>query len=240
MEVERRSKFLYKQEVCYAYYEKIPQSYTACNYSIQKVTEERVKEAIVQETDFYKYLRMIINKLGNLKDHILELNRKCETSLCKPLCKKSEDTTEHVLECEKAKKFTLSKENIKGEWVELTEIYKENRKNREVAVIKLQISTRLALDQHQIIKESGKKNKIRKIKGKEKSRKISRKRRQKRLKGRKCRKEEQEDKNDNNIKKRNVQKDKEKSKGNITGDRQRIKVEENQERKQKTKKEIEA
>ena len=137
MEVERRSKFLYKQEVCYAYYEKIPQSYTACNYSIQKVTEERVKEAIVQETDFYKYLRMIINKLGNLKDHILELNRKCETSLCKPLCKKSEDTTEHMLECEKAKKFTLSKENIKGEWVEITEIYKENRKNREVAVIKL-------------------------------------------------------------------------------------------------------
>ena len=28
-----------------------------------------------------------------------------------PLCKKSEDTREHVLECEKAKKFTLSKEN---------------------------------------------------------------------------------------------------------------------------------
>ena len=51
------------------------------------------------------------------------------------------------------------------------------------------------------------------------------------MKGRKCRKEEQEDKNDNNIKQRNVQKDKEKSKGNITGDRQRIKVEENQERK---------
>ena len=42
-----------------------------------------------------------------------------------------------MLECEKAKKFTLSKENIKGEWVEITEIYKENRKNREVAVIKL-------------------------------------------------------------------------------------------------------
>ena len=28
-----------------------------------------------------------------------------------PLCQKSEDTTEHVLECEKAKKFTLNKEN---------------------------------------------------------------------------------------------------------------------------------
>ena len=33
---------------------------------------ERVNEGIVQETD------MVINKSGNLKDHILELNRKCE------------------------------------------------------------------------------------------------------------------------------------------------------------------
>ena len=39
-----------------------------------------------------------------------------------PLCQKSEDTTEHALECEKAKKFTLSKENSKEEWEEITEI----------------------------------------------------------------------------------------------------------------------
>ena len=32
------------------------------------------------------------------------------------LCKKSEDTTEHVLDCEKAKKFTLSIDNSKGKW----------------------------------------------------------------------------------------------------------------------------
>ena len=31
-----------------------------------------------KETDIYKYLGMVINKLGDLKDHILELNRKCE------------------------------------------------------------------------------------------------------------------------------------------------------------------
>ena len=31
-----------------------------------------------------------------------------------PLCTKSEDTTEHVLQCKKAKKLTLSKENSKG------------------------------------------------------------------------------------------------------------------------------
>ena len=44
----------------------------------EEVLEERVKEGIVQETDVYKYLEMVINKLGNLKDHILELNRKFE------------------------------------------------------------------------------------------------------------------------------------------------------------------
>ena len=78
-----------------------------------------------------------------------------------PLCKKSEDTTEHVLECEEAKKFTLSKENSKGEWEEITDIYRKNKKKRELAVIKVQ-------DQHKTIKESGKKCKVKKIKEKEK------------------------------------------------------------------------
>ena len=31
-----------------------------------EIMEERVKEGIVQETDIYKYLGMVINKLGNL------------------------------------------------------------------------------------------------------------------------------------------------------------------------------
>ena len=43
-----------------------------------------------------------------------------------PLCKKSEDTAEHVLECEKDNKFTISKENSKGEWEKITEIYRKN------------------------------------------------------------------------------------------------------------------
>ena len=55
-----------------------------------------------------------------------------------PLCKKSEDTIEQVLECEKDKKVTLSKENRKGEWEEITEIYRKNKKKREHAVIKVQ------------------------------------------------------------------------------------------------------
>ena len=45
---------------------------------LEEVIEGRVKEGIVQEIDIYKYLGMVINKLRNLKDHMLELNRKCE------------------------------------------------------------------------------------------------------------------------------------------------------------------
>ena len=59
-------------------------------------------------------------------------NTKC------PLCKKSQDNTEHVLKCGKAKKFALTKENSKGEWKEITEIQRKNKKKRERAVIKVQ------------------------------------------------------------------------------------------------------
>ena len=44
----------------------------------EEVTGESVKEEIVEEADIYKYLGMLINKSRNLKDHILEVNRKCE------------------------------------------------------------------------------------------------------------------------------------------------------------------
>ena len=74
-----------------------------------------------------------------------------------PLCKKSEDTTKHVLECEKDKKFTLSKEKSKGEWEEITEIYRKNKTKRELAVIKVQ-------DQDKIIKESREKQQNKKNK----------------------------------------------------------------------------
>ena len=44
----------------------------------EEIIEERVKERIVQETDIYKYLGLLMNISGNVKDHMLELNRKCE------------------------------------------------------------------------------------------------------------------------------------------------------------------
>ena len=113
---------------------------------------------------------------GTIKDvikirlHMWQVNcnyKRDKTDTKCPRCKKSENTTEHVLECENAKKFTFSKEHSKGEWEEITEIYRKNKKNRELAEIKVQ-------DQYKIIKENRKKNKIRKIKEKEKSREIER------------------------------------------------------------------
>ena len=44
----------------------------------EETIEERVKEGIVCKTDIYKHLGGVINKEGNLKDHILEWNKKCE------------------------------------------------------------------------------------------------------------------------------------------------------------------
>ena len=98
---------------------------------------------------------------------MLQVNCKYErdnTDTKFPLCQKSQGVTEYVPECEKVKKSTLSKENSNGEQEEITEIYRKNKKKRELAVIKVQ-------DQHKIIKESGRKNKIRKIKEKEKKQK---------------------------------------------------------------------
>ena len=55
-----------------------------------------------------------------------------------PLSQKSEGTTDHVLECQKAEKFTLSNENSQEEWEEITESYRKNKKKRELGVIKAQ------------------------------------------------------------------------------------------------------
>ena len=44
----------------------------------EEAMKERIKEGIVQETGIYKYLGMVINKSGNLNDHILAGNRKCD------------------------------------------------------------------------------------------------------------------------------------------------------------------
>ena len=130
-------------------------------------------------------------------------------------CQKSEDTTENVLECEKAKKFTLSKENNKEEWEEITEIYRKNKNKRELAAIKVQ-------DQ-----------------------KIGRKYRKEEQMDKNDNGNNNNNNNNNNNKNKThtqmrAQKDKKKTKGNRIEDRKRMKVEKSKEGKQKTKKETEA
>ena len=43
-----------------------------------------------------------------------------------------------TLQSEKAEEFLLRKENNKREWEEMIEIYRKNKKKREVAVVKVQ------------------------------------------------------------------------------------------------------
>ena len=43
-----------------------------------------------------------------------------------------------TLQREKAEKFLLSKENNNREWEEIIEIYRKNKKKREIALVKVQ------------------------------------------------------------------------------------------------------
>ena len=55
-----------------------------------------------------------------------------ENVMC-PICGKEEDTTEHVLECERDKeKISLNKEMTRKEWIEVLKIYRENKRKRAV------------------------------------------------------------------------------------------------------------
>ena len=58
-----------------------------------------------------------------IKLHMQQVNcyyKRDSTDTKCPICKKSEETTEHMLKCEKANKFTLSEENNKGEQEQIT------------------------------------------------------------------------------------------------------------------------
>ena len=138
--VESMSKFKWKKQV---------------KGKIGKLTKERTKQEMANKTkartivedkwERKKYLQECdsdtIKDVIKIRLHMWQVNcnyKRDNTDTKCPLCQKSEDTTEHVLECEKAKKFTLSKENSKEEWEEITEIYRKNKKKRELAVIKVQ------------------------------------------------------------------------------------------------------
>ena len=110
---------------------------------IGKSIEERTKQELANKTkprtiiedkwERKKYLQECdsdtIKDVIKIRLHMWQVNCNCKRDNTKcPLCQKSEDTTEHVLGCEKAKKFTLNKENSKEEWQEITEIYRKKQK----------------------------------------------------------------------------------------------------------------
>ena len=114
-----------------------------------KSIEERTKQEMTNKTkartiiedkwERKKYLQECdsetIKDVIKIRLHMWQVNcnyKRDNTDTKCPLCKKLEDTTEHVLECEKDKKFTLSKENSKGEWEEITEIYRKIKRRENL------------------------------------------------------------------------------------------------------------
>ena len=65
----------------------------------------------------------------------VQMNYKKETEsvLC-PICERKEDTTEHVIECEREneKMYDLKDEHTKEEWLDITKIQRENKRKREI------------------------------------------------------------------------------------------------------------
>ena len=121
----------------------------------RKVIEERTKQEMANKTkartiledkwERKKYLQKCdsetIKHVIKIRLHMWQVSSKYKrnnTDTKRPLCKKTKDTTAHVLECQKDEKFTLIKENSKGEREKITEIYRKNKKKRELAVIKVQ------------------------------------------------------------------------------------------------------
>ena len=107
---------------------------------IGKSREGKTKQEMINKTtsrtliedkwERKKYLQKCDSDSDTIKDvikirlHMWQVNynyKRNNTDTKCPLCKKSEDTTEHVLECEEAKKFTLSQEDSKREWKEIAE-----------------------------------------------------------------------------------------------------------------------
>ena len=65
----------------------------------------------------------------------VQMKYKKETgSMMCPLCERKEDTMEHVIECgwENEKMYDLKDEHTKEEWLDITKIYRENKRKREI------------------------------------------------------------------------------------------------------------
>ena len=110
---------------------------------LKKEMEGKTKSRAIKE-DKWKMKEYILNCNGEdardtmlIRLHIWEvqMNYKKETKsvLC-PLCERKEDITEYVIECERKneKMYDLKDEHIKEEWLDITKIYRENKRNKEI------------------------------------------------------------------------------------------------------------
>ena len=63
----------------------------------------------------------------------MSCKKETESVLC-PLCKRKQETTEHVIECgrENEKMYDLKDEKTKEEGLDITNIYRENKRKREI------------------------------------------------------------------------------------------------------------
>ena len=109
---------------------------------LKKEMEGKTKSRAIKE-DKWKMKEYILNCNGEdardimmIRLHMWEvqMNHKKETEsvLC-PLCERKEDRTEHVIECgrENEKIYDLKDEHTKEEWLDITKIYRENKRKRE-------------------------------------------------------------------------------------------------------------
>ena len=100
----------------------------------RKMANKTKSRTIVEDKwERKKYIQECDSDMIKIRLHIWQVycNYKRDNAETKCLlCKKLEDTTVHVLECEKAKKFTLNKENSNREWEEITDIEKLKRREK--------------------------------------------------------------------------------------------------------------
>ena len=125
-------------------------------YKMKNKIEERLKREMEGKTksrtikeDKWKMKEYILNCNGeDARDMLIRLhmwevqmNYKKETEMVMcSLCERKEDTMENVVECERGneKMYDLQDEHTREEWPEITKIYRENKRKREIESEKLE------------------------------------------------------------------------------------------------------
>ena len=111
--------------------------------NIKREIEGKTKSRTIKE-DKRKMKECILNCKGEdardimlIRLHMWEVQmnyeKETESVMC-PICERKEDTMEHVIECgrENEKVYNLKDEHKKEEWLDLTKIYRENKRKRDI------------------------------------------------------------------------------------------------------------